>query len=102
MSKKSTRNNELLNSAKANTSPKIYDILLELVNEDREDLAEVVLKIDYILEYASTCIKQNDFDEARETLEKAKARIAFLKNEGANTEYLEYLYKGIDKKCKKK
>lgn len=102
MSKKSTRNNELLNSAKSNTSPKIYDILLELVNEDREDLAEVVLKVDYILEYASTCIKQKDFEEAREAIEKARSRISFLKNEGANTEYLEYLYEGIDKKCRKK
>jgi hypothetical protein len=102
MSKKSTRNNELLNSAKDNTSPKIYNILLELVNEDRNDLAEVVLKVDYILEYASNCIRQKDFQEARETLDKAKSRMTLLKNEGANVEYLEYLYEGIAKKCKKK
>lgn len=102
MSKKSTWNNELLNSAKANTSPKIYNILLELVNEDREDLAEVVLKVDYILEYASSCIKQKDFREARESLDKAKSRITLLESQGANVEYLEYLYEGIAKKSKKK
>ena len=102
MSKKSTWNSELLNSAKANTSPKIYNILLELVNEDRDDLAEVVLKVDYILEYASSCIKQKDLREARESLDKAKSRITLLENQGANVEYLEYLYEGIAKKCKKK
>jgi len=100
MSKKSSRNNELLNSSKAKTSPKIYALLVDLVNEDREDLAEIVLKIDFLLEYASTCIKQRDNDEAREGLEKAKARIDMIKKEGADTEYLEYLYQGIAKKAK--
>jgi len=100
MAKKSSRNNELLNSVKAKTSPKIYDLLVDLVNDDREDLAEIVLKIDFLLEYASTCIKQRDLDEAKEGLQKAKARIDKVKKEGGDTSYLEYLYEGIAKKAK--
>lgn len=101
MSKKNTRNNELLSSAKSSTSPKVYSMLLDLVNDDREDLAELVLKIDYLLEYASTCIKQKDFDEAREVLSGARSRIDNLKSEGSDVDYLDYLYEGIAMKCKR-
>lgn len=100
MAKKTTRNNKLLYNAKAKTSPKIYSLLVDLVNEDREDLAEVVLKIDYLLEYSSSCIKQKDLDETRDSLDKAKNRIDMLKEEGADTEYLDYLYEGIKSKAK--
>lgn len=100
MAKKNTRNNDLLNSSKSKTSPKIYSLLVKLVNDEREDLAEIVLKIDYLLEYASTSIKQKDFEEAKEGIDKAKDRIDILKNEGVNIEYLEYLYEGIAKKIK--
>lgn len=101
MAKKNSRNSEILRSSKAKTSPKIYSLLVDLVNDDREDLAEVVLKIDYLLEYASSCIKQYDYEEAKESLEKAKSRIDMLKKEDANTDYLEYLYEGISKKANK-
>lgn len=101
MAKKNTRNNELLSINKSKTSPKIYSLLLGLVNDEREDLAEIVLKVDYLLEYASRSIKQKDFDEAKEGLEGAKTRIDKLKREGVDTEYLEYLFKGIEKKGRK-
>lgn len=101
MAKKSTRNNDLLNINKTKTSPKIYSLLVKLVNEDREDLAEVVLKVDYLLEYASNCIKQKDFHEAREVIDRAKNRIDMLKKEGVDIKYLEYLYEGIARKAKK-
>jgi hypothetical protein len=99
MVRKNTRNNELLSSA-MNASPKVYALLLELVNDDREDLGEVVLKIDYLLGYASTCIKLRDYMEAKEGLKKAKDRIDTLKKEGVNTEHLDYLYEGIASKVK--
>lgn len=99
MTKKSSRNNDLLYNSKAKASPQIYSLLLKLVNEDKEDLAQVVIKIDYLLEYASSCIKQKDFEEAKEGLTKAKSRIDMLKKEEVNTEYLEYLYAGIAKKA---
>jgi len=99
--RKTNRNSELLKSVKANTCPKIYALLIKLVNEDREDLADVVLKVDYLLGYASTCMKQRDVFEAKDGLKKAKSRIDLLKEEGVDTEYLDYLYEGIEKKSKK-
>ena len=100
MAKKSSRNNDFLYNSKANASPQIYSLLLDLVNQDKEDLAQAVIKVDYLLEYASRCIKQKDFEEANEGLNKAKSRIDMLKNEAVTTEYLEYLYAGIAKKAK--
>ncbi|WP_291637219.1 hypothetical protein [Clostridium sp.] len=100
MTKKSSRNNDLLYNSKANASPQIYSLLITLVNQDKEDLAQVVIKIDYLLKYSSSCIKQKDFEEANEGLNMAKIRIDMLKNEEVDTEYLEYLYAGIVKKAK--
>lgn len=101
MPRKTAKSNDILYSAKEKTSPKIYEILLKLVNENREDLAKVVLRIDYLLQYASNSIKQKDFDEARESLNGAKMRIDMLKKENVDTEYIEYLYDGIYKKLKR-
>jgi Na+/phosphate symporter len=100
MAKISARNNELLKINKDRTSPKIYSLLVELVNDDREELAQIVLRVDYLLQYANTCIKHKDNEEARETLIKAKERIDALKAEGANTEHLEYIYVGISDKVR--
>ena len=99
--KKTSKNNDFLYRARENSSPKIYEIILDLVNDDREDLAKEVMKVDYLLEYTSICIKQKDFREARESIEKAKEKIESLKNKGANISYLEYLREGIEKKIKK-
>lgn len=100
MAKKNARNNKLLYNAKDKASPKIYSLIVKLVNEEREELAEEVLKVDYLLEYASNCIKQKDFTEAEEGLTKAKARINSLKKLDVDTEHLEYLLQGIEKKSK--
>ena len=100
MAKKSSKNNDLLYNAKAKASPQIYSLLIDLVNQDREDLAEVVIKVDYLLEYASRSIKQKDFQDANEGLAKAKSRIDMLINEAVDTHHLEYLYAGIAKKAK--
>lgn len=100
MAKKTSNNNDFLYNSKDNASPQIYSLLIDLVNQDREDLAQLVTKIDYLLDYASRCIKQKDFEEANEGLTKAKTRIDMLKKEEVNTEYLEYLYGGIAKKAK--
>ena len=100
MAKKNSRTNDLLYNFKAKGSARIYSLLIKLVNEDKEDLAQVVIKVDYLLEYASSCIKQKDFEEAKESLDKAKSRIEMLKSHEVNTEYLEHLYTGIAKKAK--
>lgn len=100
MAKKTSKNNNLLYTARENTSPKVYDIILDLVNKDKENIAKDVMKVDYLLEYTSTCIKQKDFREARETINRVSERIKILKENGANTEYLEYLRDGIESKIK--
>lgn len=98
MAKKNSRTNDLLYNSKKKASPQIYSLLIKLVNQDKEDLAQLVMKIDYLLEYSSSCIKQRDFAEAKESLLKAKIRIDTLKCKEVDTEYLEYLYAGVAKK----
>lgn len=100
MSRKTSKNNDLLSSVRKDTSPKIYSLLVDLVNDNREDLAELVLKIDYLLEYTSTCINHKDFEEAKEAIKRIEDRINILENEEKDIEYLKYLYEGIKKKCK--
>lgn len=102
MGRKNARNSNVLKGAKDSTSPKIYDLLLRLVNVDREDLAELVLKIDYLFEYASVCVKQRDNKEAKNTLLKARERMDKIISEEKDIDIsaLEYLYEGIMKKVK--
>ena len=100
MSRKTSKNNDLLSSVRKDTSPNIYSLLVDLVNDNREDLAELVLKIDYLLEYSSSCIRQKDFEEAREALSKVDNRMRMLERDNVDTEYLRYLYDGIKNKCK--
>ena len=100
MSRKTSNNNDLLSSVRKDTSPKVYSLLVDLVNDEREDLAELVLKIDYLLEYSSACIRQKDFEEAKETLCKVENRLKMLEKDNVDTEYIRYLYDGIKKKCK--
>jgi hypothetical protein len=100
MSRKTSKNNDLLSSVRKDTSPKIYSLLVDLVNDNKEYLADLVLKTDYLLEYSSTCIRQKDFEEAKETLSKVENRIKMLDMEKVDTEYIKYLYDGIKKKCK--
>jgi hypothetical protein len=100
MAKKTSRNTDILKDTKGTTSPKIYSLLVELVNEDREDLAEEVLKIDYLLTYTSNCIKDKDFKEAKSAIKIAKARMDKLIDDNVNVEYLRYLYDGINAKIK--
>lgn len=95
MAKKNSRNTDILKETKNTTSPKIYSLLVKLVNGDREDLAEDVLKIDYLLAYTNTCIKDKDFKQAKETMEMAKNRIDKLIDNGVDVEFLLYLYEGI-------
>lgn len=96
MAKKTSRNTDILRDSKRTTSPKIYSLLVELVNEDRDDLAEDVLKIDYLLTYTSKCIKDKDLKEGRDTIKMVKARIDKLVENQVNVEYLKYLYDGLN------
>lgn len=100
MAKKNSRNTDILKDSKNITSPKIYSILVELVNSDREDLAEDVLKIDYLLDYTNRCIKEKDIKEAKETIKIAEERMNKLRKTSFDIEYLEYIYDKIKSKIK--
>lgn len=100
MGRKNARNSDVLREARDITSPRVYELLLEIVNNDREDLVKPVLKIDYLLEYATTCVKQHDFKEAKVTILKARERMDKIIAEGIEVDALEYLYEGIEKKIK--
>ena len=98
MAKKTSRNTDILQETKNTTSPKIYSLLVKLVNENKEDLAEDVLKIDYLLTYSNTCIKDKDFRQAKDTMQMVKNRLDKLLDNDVNVEYLMYLYDGINSK----
>lgn len=98
MAKKTSRNTDILKETKNTTSPKIYSLLVKLVNENREDLAEDVLKIDYLLTYTNTCIKDKDFRQAKDTMQMVKNRLDKLVDNNVNVEYLMYIYDGIKSK----
>ncbi|SFC18840.1 hypothetical protein [Clostridium uliginosum] len=98
MAKKNSRNNDLLKDTKATTSPKVYSLLVDLVNQDKEKLAEDVLKIDYLITYASKCVKDKDLREAKSTLTMIKNRIDKLIENNVEVEYLNELYEKVNSK----
>lgn len=100
MDKKNSVNNDFLRTYKAKTTNKVYDILVKLVKADRQDLAEVVVKVDYLVDYCNSCIRDKDFVEAKEVFSKIKERIDFLKDNGETFEYIDFLYGGLKKKIK--
>ncbi|WP_315081400.1 hypothetical protein [uncultured Clostridium sp.] len=101
MAKKNSRNNDLLKETKNTTTPKVYSLLVSLVNEDKEDLAEDVLKIDYLLTYTNNCIKDKDFKEAKYTLEIIDRRMENLKNQNVDIDNLSNLYDKLNSQIKK-
>lgn len=100
MRTKTAKNNEFLYKNREGTTPKVYALLVELINEDREDLAKLVVKVDYLVEYAINARRQKDFKESKEALDGAAKRIEMLKKENIDISYLEYIYEGAIKKCK--
>lgn len=100
MRKKTSKNSDLLSTVKRTTTPKIYSLLVALVNEEKEEVAEIVLKVDYLLQYASSCIKLKDYKEAKESIKKVEERLSILTKEKVDISHLAYLLEGIKKKCK--
>ena len=88
MAKITSKNNSLLRDSRNKVSPKVYNLLLDLVNDDKEELAEIVLKIDYLIEYANT-------------IQRAEERIKLIKREYYDVSHLEYLIEGVKLKIKK-
>jgi len=98
MAKKTSRNTDILQKTKNTTTSKIYSLLVKLVNEDKEDLAKDVLKIDYLLTYTNTCIKDKDFKQAKDTIKMIENRLDKLVDNDVDVEYLMYIYDGIKMK----
>lgn len=100
MTKRTSANSDMLKNAKDKSSSKVYAIILHLVNEGRQDLAELVVKIDYLLQYTSACIKDKDYNEAKNIMTKVEKRLQILEGEGVDIEHLKYLHDGIKNKIK--
>ncbi len=76
MSKKTSRNDDFLFACKNEIlSPKVYDIIVDLVNEGKEKEAKSVANIDYLLDYLVTAIKARD---RKEKEAKSVANIDYL------------------------
>ncbi|AOR24926.1 hypothetical protein [Clostridium taeniosporum] len=101
MAKKNSRNNDLLKDTKNTTTLKVYSLLVSLVNDDKENLAEDVLKIDYLLTYMNNCIKGKDFKEAKDTLDMIDRRIKNLKKEKVDMEHFENILNKLKLQVKK-
>ena len=101
MAKITSKNNSLLRNSRNKVSPKVYNLLMELVNDDREELAEIVLKIDYLIEYANSAVKAKDYNTALETVKRAEERVKLIKRENYDVSHLEYLIEGVKLKIKK-
>ena len=101
MAKITSKNNSLLRDSRNKVSPTVSNLLLDLVNDDKEELAEIVLKIDYLIEYANSAVKAKDYSEALETIQRAEERIKLIKREYYDVSHLEYLIEGVKLKIKK-
>lgn len=101
MPKVTSKNNDLLRNSKQRVSPKIYSLLLDLVNDNKEDSAELVLKVDYLIEYANNAIKGRDDDESADAIQKAEERIKMLRRQEVDVTHLQYLIEGVKKKIRK-
>lgn len=91
MAKINSKNNDFLNDAKKYSNQKIYTLILRLVNDGKEDMAEIVYKIDYLLRYATNSAKAKDIEEGKEALNSINIRMKKLKDNGVDTDHLEYL-----------
>jgi len=101
VAKITSKHNDLLRDSRNKVTPKVYTLLMDLVNSDREDLAEMTLKIDYLIEYANSAIKAKDFSEAKDSMQRAEERIKMIKRENFDVSHLEYLIEGVKKKIRK-
>lgn len=91
MAKINSKNNDFLNEAKKYSNQKVYTLILRLFNEDKEDQAEDVYRVDYLLRYATICAKGKDFDEAMESLNSVRLRMKKLESNDVDVEHLNYL-----------
>lgn len=103
MAKQSSRNNDFLFSCK-NTiaSPKLYDYIVDLVNEGKEEDAKKVAKIDYFLDYLVAAIKARDKYSIIEMSDRIKIRFKELEEVGIKAPMLKESFDKVMKTNKVK
>lgn len=103
MGKKTSRNDEFLFACKNEiASPKIYDFIVELVNEGREKEAKSVANLDYMLDYLVTAIKARDRFSTIETSKRINERFKELEKKGIEVPMLKESFDKIIKMNKLK
>ena len=103
MSKKTSRNDDFLFACKNEIlSPKVYDIIVDLVNEGKEKEAKSVANIDYLLDYLVTAIKARDRFSIKETSERINMRFKDLEKKGIEIPILKESFEKIIKTNKVK
>ncbi|WP_027632677.1 hypothetical protein [Clostridium hydrogeniformans] len=100
MKRRSCKNNDLLNKAREVTTPKVYSLVTKLVNDEMEDMAEVVLKVDYLLTYVNSAIKSKDIKVAKDSLNIIRKRLDILSENQVDINHLEGLYNDMMKSIK--
>lgn len=102
LAKKTSKNNDFLNTYKDNSSPKVYNLLVSLMNEDKETEAKAVTRLDYLITYFNSLAKGKNKKEIKEIYESINERIAMLKKKNVDISFLEDLFNKIIKENKVK
>ncbi|MFR5264243.1 hypothetical protein [Clostridium sp.] len=102
MAKQTSKNNDFLNTYKDNTSPKVYNLLVSLMNENKEKEAKEVTRLDYLITYFNSLAKGRNKKEIKEIGESINERITSLKKKNIDISYLEEVYEKIIKENKVK
>ena len=102
MAKQTSKNNDFLNKYKDNTSPKVYNLLVSLMNENKEKEAKEVTRLDYLITYFNSLAKGRNKKEIKEIGESINERITSLKKKNIDISYLEEVYEKIIKENKVK
>lgn len=102
MVKQTSKNNDFLNTYKDSTSPKVYNLLVSLMNENKEKEAKEVTRLDYLITYFNSLAKERNKKEIKEVGESINERIASLKKKNIDISSLEEIYEKIIKENKVK
>ncbi|MGL5615126.1 MAG: hypothetical protein ACRDD2_02685 [Sarcina sp.] len=102
MAKKNSKNDDFLYLYKESASPKVYNLLVSLVNEGKEREAKAVTRLDYLITYFNTLAKGKDRREIKEVYESINERIKSLKSKSVDINFLEELLNKIIKENKVK
>ncbi|MGL4763348.1 MAG: hypothetical protein ACRC6T_16920 [Sarcina sp.] len=103
MAKKTSRNDDFLFACKNSiASSKLYDFIVDLVNEDRVKEAKSVAQLDYLMDYLVTAIKARDRFSTMDTSKRIKDRFEDLEKAGIEVPLLKESFEKIIKTNKLK